>query len=201
MQVLVLKFPYCSRTCAEMAGCTFNVKLSHLALSDSAGQRQQRSITAINCTMAGFTNPFTDNSEQLYKLVTKAVMPEKVTYDVCQQSKIGSQLFDEFVSNRIQTNKVNLWAPMKKCQLQLWKSRGKRTNIKLDDKLVELKEDRNLFARLVVVAKSRPHINFDEAVGKYKLSVVPRSLFAADGQMLHCSVKSNLVTILESLNA
>ena len=45
---------------------------------------------------------------------------------------------------------------MKKSQLQLWKSRGKRANIKLDDKLVELKEDWNLFARLVVVAKSRP---------------------------------------------
>ena len=36
-----------------------------------------------------------------------------------------------------------------------------------------LKEDRNLFARsfMVVVAKSRPNINLEEAVGKYELSV------------------------------
>ena len=33
----------------------------------------------------------------------------------------------------------------------------------------------------------------------YELSVEPRSLFAADGQMLHCSTKSNLVTVLENL--
>ena len=128
-------------------------------------------------------------------------MPEKVTYDVCQQSTIGSQLFEEFVSNTIQTNKVNLWAPMKKCRLQVWKSRGKPANIKQDDKLVELKENWNLFAHLVVVAKPRPHINFDEAVGKYELSVVPKSLFDAVGQMLRCSVNSKLMTILQSLNA
>jgi len=74
------------------------------------------------------------------------------------------------------------------------KAEGNGANIKLNDKLLELTEDRNLFARLVVVAKSRPHINCDEAVGKYELLVVPRSLFAVDGQMLHCSMKSNLMT-------
>ena len=33
----------------------------------------------------------------------------------------------------------------------------------------------------------------------YELLVEPRSLFAADGQMLHCSTKSNLVTLLGNL--
>jgi len=34
----------------------------------------------------------------------------------------------------------------------------------------------------------------------YELLVEPRSLFAADGQMLHCSTKSNLViAILEGI--
>ena len=75
-----------------MAGCTFNAKLSHLALSDSAGQRQQRSITALNCTLAGFTNTFTDDSEQLYKLVTKAVMPEEVTYGQMLHCSVKSNL-------------------------------------------------------------------------------------------------------------
>ena len=79
----------------------------HSLIRHWTGQRQRRSITALNCTVAGFTNTCTDDSEQLYKLVTKAVMPEKVTHDVCQQSTIGSLLFEEFVSNRIQTNKVN----------------------------------------------------------------------------------------------
>jgi hypothetical protein len=62
-----------------------------------------------------------------------------------------------------------------------------------------MKEDRTLFARLLVVSRSRPDINFEEAVGKHELSVVPRSMFAADGQMLHRQAKSTLMTILESL--
>ena len=64
---------------------------------------------------------------------------------------------------------------------------------------MELKEDRSLFARMLVVCKSTPNINLKESIGKYEFSVVPRSLFAADGTMLHCSMKSKLMTILEKL--
>ncbi|CAH3164811.1 unnamed protein product, partial [Porites lobata] len=63
--------------------------------------------------------------------------------------------------------------------------------------IIELKEDRNLFARLAMVCKSRPEIDIQEAVGLYEFTVVPRSLFARDGTMLHCSCKSALMHILE----
>ena len=67
------------------------------------------------------------------------------------------------------------------------------------DKIIELKEDRCLFARMMVIYKSRPEIDIKEAVGVYEFSVVPRSMFAADGNMLHCSAKSALMSILEKL--
>ena len=76
---------------------------------------------------------------------------------------------------------------------------GKLMKLNQGQKVVELKEDRSLFARLLLVAKSRPDINLEEAVGQHELSVVPRSLFAADGQMLHCPAKSILMTILADL--
>ena len=68
------------------------------------------------------------------------------------------------------------------------------------DKVVELQEARSLFARMMTVCKSRPEVNIKEAVGHYEFSVVPRSLFAADGTMLHCSSKSTLMHILDKLN-
>ena len=184
----------------EMADYTFNTKMSHHALSDSAVRRQERNISVLIQTMKSFTNPFTEESEELRNLVTKAVMPDNVTKDLCTQSTIGNKLFEDFVANRIKTNTTNLWAPMKKYQLQTWKSMGKRMKLKLGLKVVELKEDRSPFARLQLVAKSRPDINLAEAVGQHELSVVPRSLFAADGQMLHCPAKSNLMTILADLS-
>ena len=65
--------------------------------------------------------------------------------------------------------------------------------------VIEMKEDRSFFARILVVCKSRPDINLKESIGKHESSVVPRSLFATDGTMLHCPVKSNLMAILENL--
>ena len=51
-----------------------------------------------------------------------------------------------------------------------------------------------------MVCKSRPGVDVKEAVGLREFSVVPRSLFVADGTMLHCSCKSALMHILEKLN-
>lgn len=51
----------------------------------------------------------------------------------------------------------------------------------------------------MLVARGRPDTNIEEAFGRYEFSVVPRSLFASDGSMLHCSAKSILLGILENL--
>ena len=52
---------------------------------------------------------------------------------------------------------------MKKRSLQTWKSATKRIKLKVDQEVAELKEDRiqNLFARLLLVAKSRPNMNLE----------------------------------------
>ena len=52
----------------------------------------------------------------------------------------------------------------------------------------------------MVICKSRPE-KLKEVVGVYEFSVVPRSMFAADGNMLHCSTKSALMSILEKLSS
>ena len=62
---------------------------------------------------------------------------------------------------------------------------------------VELQEDRNVFAQLMMVSKSLPEVDIREAIGQHQFSVIPRSLFANDGTMSHCSMKSALMSILE----
>ena len=78
---------------------------------------------------------------------------------------------------------------MKKRQLLTWKTIGKTVRVATKDKIIELKEDRCL-ARLMVICKSRPEIDIKEAVGVHEFSVVPPSMFAADGNMLHCSQRA-----------
>ena len=77
------------------------------------------------------------------------------------------------------------------------KKATKKTKIFVNKKILKLKEDRCLFARLMMVCQSRPEINLQEAIGTYELSQMPRSLFAADGEMLHCLTKSTLMTLIE----
>ena len=98
-------------------------------------------------------------------------------------------------NEHIKLSKINLWAPMKKRNLQTWKSTTKRLKLKVDQK-AELKEDRNVFPRLLLVAKSRPNMNLERVVGDHELTVVPRSLFSTDGQMLPCGGKSCLMSKL-----
>ena len=84
-----------------------------------------------------------------------------------------------------------------KRNLLTWKSNGKKLKVPLKDKVVELQEDRSLFARLMMVSKRRLEIDIKDAIGKHEFSVVPRSLFASDGTMNLCSRKSTLMSILE----
>lgn len=129
-------------------------------------------------------------------MVTKVVVEYKVKNDPCGQSEIGRKLVETFVNERVKSNKVNVWAKMKKTKLLTWRSSGKKVRVALKDKVVELTEDRNLFARLMMVAKNRPEIDIKEAIKQYEFSVVPRSLFANDGTMLHYSMESALMSIL-----
>ena len=127
-------------------------------------------------------------------------MPEKVKKDLCEQGIIGERLFQRFVEERIKEQKVTLWDPMKKQMLSTCKTAGKKVKVRDEDNTVELSEDRNLFARMMVVCKSRPDIDIKGAVGTYEFSVVPRSLFRADGTLLHSSRKSALMGLLEKLH-
>ena len=65
----------------------------------------------------------------------------------------------------------------------------------MNDAIVELQEDRSLFARLMMVCQTRPAINVKEAIGMYEFTLVPRALFAAEGSMLHCPNKSALMSL------
>ena len=102
-------------------------------------------------------------------------------------------MLSRFVDERITTDRISVWHSVKKWKLNTWKSAAKTIRVKANDKVIELKEDRSLFARMSLVAKSHPEINIKEAVGEFEFNVVPKSMFAPDGSILHCSGKSALI--------
>ena len=184
----------------EMAGtASMNEDTHHHALTNSVISREEKNIEQLVKNIENFTNPFIQENDELFNLVTKVVVPEKVKNDLLGQSDIGQKLFENFVKDQIQSGKMGIWSRMKKRKLQTWKTLGKKIKLSIAGQIVQLQEDQNLFARMLVVCKSRPEIDIREAIGAYEFTVVPRSMFAADGEMLHCSAKSALMPILEKL--
>ena len=82
-------------------------------------------------------------------------MPEKMKEDLGQQSFIGNRMLCFFVEDRIKSNKCSIWSLMKKRKLNTWKSTTKTVKVKINENVVELKEDRSLFAGMYVAAKPR----------------------------------------------
>ena len=61
---------------------------------------------------------------------------------------------------------------------------------------MDLKETKDLYGRLMVLARSSRDINQKEAIGYYEFTVTPRALFAPDGTILPCLDKSKFIHLL-----
>ena len=50
-----------------------------------------------------------------------------------------------------------------------------KKKIKVGDKVVKLREDRELMGRCLIIAQTRPKLipKLEEAIGKYEISVIP----------------------------
>ena len=142
-----------------MTGMSPRTPTQHHAISSAKQEHQEKNIKHLTRTLRNFTNPFSTDSNDLFNLVTKVIMPENVKSDLCRQSEIGSNLFETFVSECIKSGDTNLWSTMKKQNLNTWKTTGKKLKVMLANKVVELQEDRSLFACMMVICKSRPEIN------------------------------------------
>ena len=88
--------------------------MEHHNLSTAVLIREERNVKQLT---ERFTNPFTEESDDLFNLVTKVVVAEKVNDDLCGQSAIGRKLLETFLNERIKSDKVNVWSKMKKRKL------------------------------------------------------------------------------------
>ena len=101
-------------------------------------------------------DPFTQSSDELFNLITKVVVPDNVKLDLYTQRTEGDEILSTFIAEHIQRGAVSLWAQIKKGKLLTWKSTGKKGKITVNDTIIELKEDRSLFSRMMVVCHLRP---------------------------------------------
>ena len=81
----------------------------------------------------------------------------------------------------------------------MFMSGNKTSSVKIRDKTVDLKETKDLYGRLLVLAISNRHIDQRDAIGCYEFTLTPRALFAPSGIMLPCTDKAKLIHLLVKL--
>lgn len=181
----------------QMAGISSSQRTKHHELSQAITERHECNIQKMKSVMVE-CNPFQQEDACLKNFVTKAVMPEPVKRDILKSITVGQECYNTFVKERVVGAK-NLWDKMSKVKLLTWTDASKTVKIGLPTKEIELKQTRSLFARLLIIARTREGLDVQDLIGRYEFSCVPRSLFAPDGSLLPCTDKSKLMALLESL--
>lgn len=146
-------------------------------------------------------DPFVEEEagDELYNLLTKEVIDEKVSRDILERDKIGQQMFQQFVADRIVDGKLSVWDKMTKAKLQTFKSSNASAELRSGDKFMKVKEERGLLQRFAVISRSRPELDLKSCISSYELGVVPRSLFASNGSLLLAYDKAKILHQLEHL--
>ena len=148
-------------------------------------------------------NPFKERSP-LKSLVSSVLVPEDAKDDILHFGEKGQKRFEEFVRERLlPTSKLSVWDSMKKFKLKTFSNWMAKTKVRVGDKVIKLREERELLGRFLIIQGSRPELvpKLEETIGKYEMSVVPRSLCAVDGSLYIPTNKASLMHAVEAVEA
>ena len=144
-----------------------------------------------------------EDEDEIYNLLTKKFMNEKVSKDILERDEIGQRMFVEFAIERLTEGRLCVWDKMTKKKLKTFKTSNAtiEINAAYGGQLVKVKVERGLLQRPIVISRSRPQLDLKECIGTYEFEfgVVPRSLFASDGTALLAYDKSKILHHLELL--
>ena len=159
-------------------------------------KRDHNAINKIKRTILNHGNPFDVQENILCNIITGACIPQGLVESIIHIDDAGQKLFEEYVESRI-NGSTDLWAPVKKVKNTMYMTTNVKRAVRVRDQVVDLKETKDLYGRLMVLARSSRDVNQKDAIGKYEFTVTPRALFAPDGTMLPCVDKSKLIGALQ----
>ena len=78
-----------------------------------------------------------------HDVISKVVLPPLFPTEVINHTSIGHVAYQDFLSNRFQGN-ISVWSPMQKHNLKSFKANNKMIKKKVDNKVVQLRDEKNL---------------------------------------------------------
>ena len=75
-------------------------------------------------------------------------------------------------------------------------SNNRAFTVTINNKTYQIKEERKLLNRLLIVSRTRPDLDLPKELGKYEFSLTHPSIFASDGTLNHEKKKSHIAVQL-----
>lgn len=142
-------------------------------------------------------NPFDLEQENLVHIVSGVVAPDAVKHDLLEAKAIGENKFKSFVQEQVTNQTPDIFKSIKKTNLKTFAFALKPVNTTTaKGKEISLKSSRNLFARLLILAKSR-EVDLKEVLS-YSLGPYPLSLATVDGNLAK-TAKATFMHMLEEM--
>ena len=144
-------------------------------------------------------NPFALPSP-LKSLVSSVLVPHDAKDDILHFAETGQKHFNDFINERLlSTSTISVWDPMKKLKLKTFSNWAVKTKVRIGDKVIKFREERELFRRFLNIQSRRLELvpKLEDAIGEIEMSVVPRSLCTVDGSLYIPTDKASLMHAIE----
>ena len=133
-------------------------------------------------------NPF-EHNENVVGLSSQIEAPPTVQKDLMNAATNGESSFKDFIKNRIESNNFGFYEPIKKNKLRNFDTAIITKIMKVHGKDIAIKNDRETFARLLVIQRTR-EIDIKEVL-RHELSSVPLALSNPDTASTLCKTAKN----------
>ena len=107
------------------------------------------------CDILDTWTPIFQESYDLVSLSSGVNATQDVQQDLLKAKSVGEEGSSEFINNRIKSDNVSFYSPIKKTNLKTFSSMNAKKYIKLKDKSVVVKADRDFFGRMLILQEKR----------------------------------------------
>ena len=143
------------------------------------------------------------NKMALKSIASSTWIPEEAKDDILNFDQKGLEAEKVFITERLLlTSPKSIWDPLKKPKIKSFSTWMPKTRISIGDTVIKVREERQLFGRMLVIQEYRPDLvpPLEETMKKYEMSVIARMFCGVDGSLYIPKDKSSLMKGVLNMN-
>lgn len=133
---------------------------------------------------------------KLYNIYTNKELPSDATSEIINRDKLGAEIRDNFIKERLNSNTKLIWDTIHKCKIRTFSTAFLKVAPTSKEKA--LKAEKQLLQRLIFVSRSRSQFDLEEGISRYEFCEVPPSLFKEPDKLWLATDISKVMRAIET---